>query len=242
MVFNIAPRFPWLPALKGKFVKPFYSLFRSPGQLDHVSTSKVSASAFSRLTDVSRFRFDAAMSMLGLVDLPEMFRVMSGWLRSVCASKVSHFDFLPPVVIDALNLELHRFDLDPITSLSPFNESNDSIGPFWIISWWLHSSGEYLVSHFILSCWFLIDTLDLDVYRFNLHPIASRTGSNDLNQTFRIICRWMCGTHAYPVSCFDFSSYADIYRLEFDSSASTAPCNESIWMFFRTDGWLRRHW
>ena len=147
-------------------------------------------------------------------------------------SKVSLLDLIH-------STDVCRFHFDTTASTAGSMDPMESFGSVWR---WLRGMGTSQVSASAVSRWFLIDTLDLDVYRFDLHPIVSRPGSNDLNQMFQIVCGWLHGTHAYPVSCFDFSSYADVYRLEFDSSASTALCNKSVRMFCGTDGWPRRHW
>ena len=41
-------------------------------------------------------------------------------------------------VVDALDLDLYRFNLDPTASPSLSNESNDSMGSFGEVSRWLH--------------------------------------------------------------------------------------------------------
>ena len=83
MVFNVAPRLPQLPALKGKFIKPFYSLFRSPDRPDRENVFKVSTSAVSRSTDVCRSRFDVAASTAGSIDPMDTVGRVSGWLRGL---------------------------------------------------------------------------------------------------------------------------------------------------------------
>ena len=51
-------------------------------------------------------------------------------------------------IVDALDLGLYRFNIDPIALLSPSTESNDSIRTFWIISGWLRCASALQVSLF----------------------------------------------------------------------------------------------
>ena len=158
--------------------------FRSPYRLDHINASKVSASAVPHLTDVCRSNFDMAMSMLGSNHLIGSFQVVSTWLCDSGVSQVSHLDFW-------CLADFSRFDLEP--SVSPLT-SNISVSTLWTfqgVSGWLHSFGKYPVSHFVLSHWFLIDMLDLDLYRFNLHLIVLTAGSNDPIQVLQGISRWL---------------------------------------------------
>ena len=74
----VAPRLPWLPGSKGEFTNPSYLFSRSPYQLQHVNTSKVSVSAVSHLTDVCRCRFDTATSTAGSIDLMEHLETFGG--------------------------------------------------------------------------------------------------------------------------------------------------------------------
>ena len=60
MVLNVVPRLPQLPALKGKFIKPFYSLFRSPDRPDCNNVSMVGVPDPQRSTNICRFEFNLA--------------------------------------------------------------------------------------------------------------------------------------------------------------------------------------
>ena len=113
-------------------------LFRFPPQLDHVTASQVSISAVLHSTNVSRFELDAATLTFGSMDLPATFRIVRGWLHHVDAYPVSGFVFLCYFVIETLDLDLYRLDLDVIASPAG---SNDPIGLFWMISAWLRGAG-----------------------------------------------------------------------------------------------------
>ena len=52
-----APMLPRHPGLEGKFLRPSYPLYRSPGRLDHVNVLKVSLLNFLRLVDIYRCSF-----------------------------------------------------------------------------------------------------------------------------------------------------------------------------------------
>ena len=73
-----------------------------------------------------------------------------------------------------------------------------------------------------------IHTLDLDVYRFDLHSIGSMAGSNDPQATFRVVSVWLCAAHAFKVSRFGFMALADFSRFKFDSSVLTETSNKSV--------------
>ena len=131
IVFNIAPILPQHPKPKGKITNHFRLFLMDPNQPQRVCASKVSVSSVLRLTNVSRYNFDAATSMPGFNDPTGMYRRVSGWLGGTHVFQVSRFDVLLPLAdTDALNLELSRCDLDPTVSPSPPNESNDSIRTF----------------------------------------------------------------------------------------------------------------
>ena len=231
MVFNIAPNLPLHPIFEGKFIKPFNSLFRSPFRPDCVNASKVSASVHSRSTDVCRLDLDAAASTAGPMDSVSMVWSVSAWLHDASAYLVSRFDFLRLI-------DLYSFDLNPAASTP---RSIDPIATFQREFRSLRGPGTSAVSRFALSCWFLIDTLDLDLYRFDLHVDGSTAGSNDPIQTFRVVWRWLHDVLAYPVSRFDFMRLADFSRYGFDSSMSTARPNKSVQTICMVDGWLGRH-
>ena len=79
---------------------------------------------------------------------------------------MSGFDLLLLFVIETLDLELYRPDLDSITLPLLSNKSNDSIGPFWIILGWLRYTGTFQVSHFDFLC--LADFYSFDLESFSL--------------------------------------------------------------------------
>ena len=86
---NIVPQLPQHPGFKGKFIKPFYSLFRSPDRLDRITTFKVSVSVFTRLTDISRYGFDTATLTVGSMYPMESFGSIWRWLHGMGMSQVS---------------------------------------------------------------------------------------------------------------------------------------------------------
>ena len=89
--------------------------------------SQVSAFDFFCLIDVFRYSFDMAALMSRPMDSILTPWSIYAWLRGSGMSMVSRLAILGCFVVETLNLELCRFDLDPATSVSPSNESNDSI-------------------------------------------------------------------------------------------------------------------
>ena len=168
VVFNIAPKLPQHPRFKGKFIKPFNSLFRSPFRPDRVNASKVSASVHLRSTDICRLDLDAAASTVGPMDSVLTVWSVSAWLRNASAYLVSRFDFLRLI-------DLYSFDLNPAMSTP---ESNDSIGTFRVDYGWLRCAGVSAVSRFIFSrC--------IDLYRCELDSSALTAGPDE---SIRTIC------------------------------------------------------
>ena len=133
---------------------------------------------------------------------------------------MSHFIFLCRFVVDMLDLDLYRCDLDPTASPSPSNASNDSVRPFWIVLGWLRYAGMFLVSCFVFLRW-------IDLYRSEFDVATSTPGSNDPMETFRGISAWLCGVGVYPVGRFDFLCLFDIYRCSFQSSVLPLMPNRS---------------
>ena len=155
---------------------------------------------------------------------------ISTWLRDASAYLVSRFDFLRLI-------DLYSFDLNPAASTP---RSIDPIATFRREFGWLRGPGMSTVSRFALLRWFLIDTLDLDLYRFDLHAAASTSPSNESNDSigpFRCISTWLCATHTFEVSRFDFMCLADFFCFNFESSVSTSTCNDSVQTFCVSDGW-----
>ena len=227
VVIDVAPRLPQHPALEGKYLQPYYSPFRFPGRPDRVNASKVSPSAFSRSTDVSRYCFDAAAATDGSVDPTAMFRSVSEWLRESGMSQVSPFVFLRYFGTDTLDLDVYRSNLHPATLPSTFDVS---VRTFRSVCGLLHDSCASQVSCFIVLHRLVADALSFELSRFNLHSIGSTAGSNDPQATFQVVSAWLCATHAFKVSRFGFMALADFSRFEFDSSTSTETSNESVRM------------
>ena len=63
---------------------------------------------------------------------------VSKWLCESGTSQVSPFAILPPFVIQTLDLELSRYDLDPITSTAG---PMDPMDPIQGIPTWLRCTG-----------------------------------------------------------------------------------------------------
>ena len=105
---------------------------------------------------------------------------------------------------------------------------------------WLRSMGTSQVSLFTVSLLFVIETLDLDLYRFDLHSSASTLGSNDPIGPFQQVPTWLCRAGMHPVSCLAVLRLADLCRCGFDSSASPSTPDVSVRTFCVTGGWPRR--
>ena len=58
-----------------------------------MSMSKVSLLDLIRSTDVCRYEFYSSVMTAGCMDPMEAFGNVFGWLRGICMSKVSLFDF-----------------------------------------------------------------------------------------------------------------------------------------------------
>ena len=93
------------------------------------------------------------------------------------------------------------------------------------------------VSRFAFLCYFGIDTLDLELYRSNLHAAVSTPGPMDSMLTFQSVSTWLHDSSASQVSHLDFWHLADLYRFGFDSSMSMLTLNSSIWMVWMLDEW-----
>ena len=117
--------------------------------------------------------------------------------------------------------------------------SIDPTGTSGRVSGWLRGAGTYPVSPFDLLHCFVIQTLDPDLYRFDLQSSALLPGSNDLIQAFQVVSVWLRNPTAFQVSCFNFSRCFDLYRFDLDPAASTTPSNISVWTFRSVCGWLR---
>ena len=126
---------------------------------------------------------------------------------------------------------LCRLNLDVAALLLPFNKSNDSISTVWRVSGWLHDVGMSQVSHFDFLCYFVIDTLDLDLYRYDLDPTMLPSPSNEPNDPVRrfwIVCGSLHHASALQVGLSAVLCLVDFCRYDFDSSMSMARPNGSI--------------
>ena len=228
MVLNVAPRLPQLPALKGKFIKPFYSLFRSPDRPDRITAFKVSPSTPFRSFNVSRSRFDTATSMDESNDSVSTFWMVTGWLHESDALQVSLSIFLRRFVVQTLDLELYRSDFDS-AAVTP--GSVDLPATFRVVSGWLRYAGTYPVSFPVF--WRLAD-----LYRFGFDSSALTPRSIGLQATLRRVYKWLRRSGMSVVSRFTFSSWIDtdaldfeLYRSDLDGNASMPESNDSIGMF-----------
>ena len=147
---------------------------------------------------------------------------------------MSCFIFLRRFVVDMLDLDLYRCDLDPTTFPSPSDESNDSVGPFWIISGWLRYAGAFLVSRFVFLLW-------IDLYRSEFDAAVLMAASNISVWMFRSVCGWLRESGTFQVSRFVLLRHFDLHRFNLESSASTAMPNGSKRTICEVDGWHGRH-
>ena len=147
---------------------------------------------------------------------------------------MSRFIFLRRFVVDMLDLDLYRCDLDPTAFPSPSDESNDSVGPFWIISGWLCYAGAFLVSRFVFLRW-------IDLYRSEFDAATLMAASNVSVRTFWSVCRWLHKSGTFQVSCFVLLRHFDLHRFNLESSASMAMPNGSERMICEVDGWHGQH-
>ena len=72
--------------------------------------------------------------------------------------------------------DFYRCEFDSPTSTPESNDSIDNSG-------WLRSAGTYLVSHFVLLCWIV-------VYSLNLEPSTLSSLSNESIQTLCELDGW----------------------------------------------------
>ena len=77
-----------------------------------------------------------------------MLRSLYEWLRKLSTSAVSCFSFSSCFVIETLDLELSRLDLDAATLT---DESNDPIRTFGVVYRWLRDALAFWVSRFDFS-------------------------------------------------------------------------------------------
>ena len=149
-------------------------------------------------------------------------------------SVVSRFIFLHRFVVDMLDLDLYRCNLDPTAFPLLSDKSNDSVGPFWIISGWLHYAGAFLVSRFVFLRW-------IDLYRSEFDAAALTAASNVSVRTFRSVCGWLRKSGTFQVSRFVLLRHFDLHRFNLESSASMVMPNGSEWTICEVDGWHGRH-
>ena len=147
-----------------------------------------------------------------LTNCSDLFSRSPHCLHRVNTSQVSVSDLL-------CSTDVCRSEFDA-AALMP--GSMDLPATFRVISRWLHSMGMSQVSLLTFLRYFGTDTLDLDVYRSDLHPAASPSMFDVSVWTFRSVCRWLRCSGMFLVSHFNFMHFADFSSFEFDSSASTA--------------------
>ena len=172
---------PLCPGFEGEFLHPSDSLFMSPWRSGRVNASKVGISAVSHSTDISRSRFNSTVLTPRSMDLPATLWSHYEWLRDSGTSAVSYFSFLSCFVVQTLNLELSRLDLDAATSTLG---SNDPVGSFRIVSAWPHRSGVFLVGQFNFWCL-------ANIYSFDFKSSTSMLTPNGTIRT-------LCGTDGWP--------------------------------------------
>ena len=78
----------------------------------HINSLKISVSDPLCLTDVCRSKFDVAAPMLESIGLPAMPQRVYKWLHHSGMSTVSHFTFSSCFVVEMLDFELYRSNLD----------------------------------------------------------------------------------------------------------------------------------
>ena len=122
----------------------------------------------------------------------------------------------PSTVSHSTDISRFHFDVAAAT-----DESNDSVSTFWMVTRWLHESDALQVSLSVFLRRFVIQMLDLELYRSDFDSAAVTPGSVDLPVTFQVVSGWLHYAGAYPVSFPVFWRLADLYRFRFDSSTST---------------------
>ena len=119
----------------------------------------------------------------------------------------------------------------------PSSMPNISVATFRGVLWWLHGPDAFWVSPFTVFPFFVIETLNPDLYRSDLYFSTSTPVSNDPIGTFRVISGWLCCAGAFLVNCFVFLRLADFYSFKLEPSASMLMPNESVWTVCVSDGW-----
>ena len=129
--------------------------------------------------------------------------------------------------------DISRFNLDAATSTAG---PMDPMEAFGNVCGWLRAVHKSQVSGFIPLCYFVVQTLDLHLYRSDLDSSVSPPRSMALQAMFQNVAMWLHGAHAFKVCCFVFLRCIDLYRLEFDSAMSTAASNVSVRAICGTGG------
>ena len=111
---------------------------------------------------------------------------------------------------------------------------------FQVVSRWLHGMGTSQVSHFVFLCLIDADVLDLERYRYNLHPAVSTPGSNDPIGSFWVVSAWLHDSTASQVSISVHFHPINVSRYNFDSTALTPGSNDPICTYGVSLGWLRK--
>ena len=148
------------------------------------------------------------------------------------ASKVS-----PSADSCSINVYRFRFDAAALT-----DESNDSVSMFWSFCRWLHGADTFQVSLSIFSHCFVVETLNLELYRYDLNLITSTAGPNDPIGMFQVVSTWLHDSRTSAVSLFDFLHLADFCSFGLEPSALTSTPSGSVRAFCVVDRWPRRHW
>ena len=111
---------------------------------------------------------------------------------------------------------------------------------FQVVSGWLHGMGMSQVSHFMFLHLIDADVLDLEHYRYDLHPAMSTPGSNNPIGLFRVISMWLHDSAASQVSISVRFHLINISRYDFDSTTLTPGSNDPIGTYGVGLGWLRK--
>ena len=96
--------------------------------------------------------------------------------------------------------------------------SVDLPATFQVVSGWLHGMGMSQVSHFVFLHLIDADVLDLEHYRYDLHPATSMPGSNNPIGTYGVSLGWLRKSGTSAVSDFVFSRLIDTNALNLESS------------------------
>ena len=122
------------------------------------------------------------------------------------------------VSADSRLIDVCRYGFD--AAASTFG-SNDPAGTSWRVYKWLGGLGTFQVSRFSVLHLFTVDALDLEHYRYDLHPAALTPGSNDPIGSFRVISAWLHDSGVSQVSVSVCFRPINVSRFEFNTATST---------------------